>query len=210
MADDHLLLRNALASLIDSFGDCKVIYHAGTGKDLTTKISAGPVPDVVILDLNMPDMDGFETAEWMQKNFPKTHVLMLTMYDSELSLIRLLQAGVKGFLKKDIHPDELKFAIHSVVQSGYYYSNHTTGKLVNLFRNKPDSFSNLQKAMLSDQELIFLKLVCSDLTYKEIAQRMGLNPRSVDTLRDQMFFKLDVKSRVGLAMVAIRHGVVTF
>ena len=210
MADDHLLLRNALASLIDSFGDCKVIYHAGTGKELVAKIAAGPVPDVAILDLNMPDMDGFETAEWIQKNFPQTHVLMLTMYDSELSLIRLLQAGAKGFLKKDIHPDELKFAIHSVVQSGYYYSNHTTGKLVNLFRNKPDSFSNLQKAMLSDQELVFLKFVCSDLTYKEIAQRMGLNPRSVDTLRDQMFFKLDVKSRVGLAMVAIRHGVVTF
>jgi two-component system, NarL family, invasion response regulator UvrY len=132
MADDHVLLRNALASLIDSFGGCKVIYHTGTGKSLTERITAGPVPDVVILDLNMPDMDGFETAEWMQKNFSQVHVLMLTMYDSELSLIRLLQAGVKGFLKKDVHPDELKFAIHSVVQSGYYYSNHTTGKLINL------------------------------------------------------------------------------
>ena len=210
LADDHLLLRNALSALIDSFGDCKVIYHAGTGKSFTEKVTAGPAPDVAILDLNMPDMNGFETAEWLQKNALQTHVLMLTMYDSELSLIRLLQAGVKGFLKKDVHPDELKFAIHSVVQSGYYYSNHTTGKLVNLFRNKPDSHSSLQKAMLTDQELSFLRLVCSDLTYKEIAQRMALNPRTVDTLRDQMFFKLDVKSRVGLAMVAIKHGVVTF
>src|SRR6476646_562402 len=209
MADDHLLLRNALASLIDSFGDCKVIYHAGTGKELTTKISAGPVPDVAILDLNMPDMDGFETAEWMQKNFPKTHVLMLTMYDSELSLIRLLQAGVKGFLKKDIHPDELKFAIHSVVQSGYYYSNHTTGKLVNLFRNVDEKKNFLQNLVLTEQELQFLKLACSDLTYKEDAQKMNLNPRSVDNLRDQLFIKLDVKSRVGLAMVAIKNGIVT-
>jgi two-component system invasion response regulator UvrY len=208
MADDHALLRSALASLIDSFGDCKVIYQASTGKELVTKISAGAVPDVIILDLNMPDMDGFETAEWMQKNFPQSHVLMLTMYDSELSLIRLLQAGVKGFLKKDIHPDELKFAIHAVVQSGYYYSNHTTGKLVNLFRNSVDGITGLQKAMMTDQELRFLKLVCSDLTYKEIAQQMGLNPRSVDTLRDQLFIKLDVKSRVGLAMVAIKHGIV--
>jgi DNA-binding NarL/FixJ family response regulator len=210
MADDHSLLRNALASLIDSFGNCKVIYHTTTGKELIAKIPEGPMPDVVILDLNMPDLNGFETADWMQKNFPHIPVLMLTMYDSELSLIKLLQAGVKGFLKKDVHPDELKLAIHSVVQTGYYYSNHTTGKLVNLFRKNPDSHIKLQKAMLTDQELKFLKLVCSDLTYKEIAQQMGLNPRSVDTLRDQLFIKLDVKSRVGLAMVAIKHGIMTF
>jgi len=210
MADDHVLLRNALASLIDSFENCRVIHQSGTGRELTKSISDGLVPDVVILDLNMPDMDGFETAEWLQKNAPQVQVLMLTMYDSELSLIRLLQSGVKGFLKKDIHPSELKFAIQSVVQSGYYYSNHATGKLVNLFRQNPEGNSSLQKALLNDQEMQFLKLACSDLTYKEVAQQMGLNPRSVDTLRDQLFMKLDVKSRVGLAMIAIRQGVVTF
>ena len=210
LADDHLLLRNALASLINGFGDCQVIFHSNTGRELIDRLKSGLVPQVVILDLNMPEMDGFETAKWIQENSPHVHVLMLTMYDSELSLIRLLHAGVKGFLKKDIHPDELKFAIHSVIQSGYYYSNHTTGKLVNLFRNKPEGNMSLHKAMLSEQEVEFLKYACSDLTYKEVAQRMGLNPRTVDTLRDQLFTKLDVKSRVGLAMVAIRHGVVTF
>lgn len=210
LADDHVLLRNALASLIDSFGDCKVIYQSGTGKELAGNITKNNMPDVVLLDLNMPEMNGFETAEWLQKNYPEVHVLMLTMYDSELSMIGLLQAGVKGFLKKDVHPSELKFAIESVMQSGYYYSNHTTGKLVNLFRNSPDGNVSLQKAMLSEHELLFLKMACSDLTYKEIAQQMGLNPRSVDTLRDQLFLKLDVKSRVGLAMIAIKQGVVTF
>jgi two-component system, NarL family, invasion response regulator UvrY len=210
LADDHILLRNALAQLIDSFGDCRVIHQCGTGRELTKNITSGVVPDVVLLDLNMPEMDGFETANWLLKNAPQVHVLMLTMYDSELSLIRLLQAGVKGFLKKDIHPEELKFAIHSVVLSGYYYSNHSTGKLINLFKNNPDGGMSLQKATLSEQELQFLKLACSDLTYKEIARQMNLNPRSVDTLRDHLFVKLDVKSRVGLAMVAIKHGVVTF
>jgi len=210
MADDHVLLRNALASLIDSFEDCQVILQAGTGKELTEAIRKGVSPQVVILDLNMPEMDGFEAAGWLQQYYPDILVLMLTMYDSELSLIRLLQAGVKGFLKKDIHPSELKFAIQSVVQNGYYYSNHTTGKLVNLFRQHSDGNSLIQRSVLNDQEIQFLKLACSDLTYKEIAQRMGLNPRAVDTLRDQLFVKLDVKSRVGLALVALRQGVVTF
>lgn len=210
LVDDHILLRNALASLINSFGDCQVIQLASSGKELVDGMTIGQIPQVVILDLNMPIMDGFETARWLQENHQEVHVLMLTMYDSELSLIRLLQAGVKGFLKKDIHPEELKFAIQSVVQSGYYYSNHTTGKLVNLFRNRSDGNATLYKAMLTEQEVQFLKLACSDLTYKEVAQKLSLNPRSVDTLRDQLFTKLDVKSRVGLAMVAIKHGLVTF
>ena len=210
LADDHLLLRNALATLIDSFGDCKVVLQSGTGKDLSNNIKNGATPDVVLLDLNMPEMNGFETAKWLKENYPAIHVLMLTMYDSELSMIRLLQSGVKGFLKKDIHPSELKFAIHSVMESGYYYSNHSTGKLINLFRSANNGNDPLQHAMLTDLELEFLKLACSDLTYKEIAQQMKLSPRSVDTLRDQLFTKLDVRSRVGLALVAIKHGVVTF
>ena len=210
MADDHVLLRNALANLVDSFGTCKVIHESKNGQELTDAIQDGGVPNVVLLDLNMPVMDGYETAIWLQKNVPGVHVLMLTMYDSELSLIRLLKAGVKGFLKKDIHPTELQFAIESVMKNGYFYSNHTTGKLVNLFRSNEAGNTSLQKTLLSEQELEFLKLACSDLTYKEIAQQMGLNPRSVDTLRDQLFVKLDVKSRVGLALVAIRQGIFTF
>jgi DNA-binding NarL/FixJ family response regulator len=210
LADDHILLRSALASLIDSFGDCKVIHQSNNGKELIDWFDNGLVPDVAILDLNMPEMDGYEAARLIQKKFPAVNVLMLTMYDSELSLIRLLQAGVKGFLKKDVHPSELKFAIHSVMNTGYYYSNHTAGKLANLFRSVDEKKNFLQNMMLTEQELHFLKLACSDLTYKEVAQKMNLNPRSVDNLRDQLFTKLDVKSRVGLAMVAIKNGVVTF
>jgi DNA-binding NarL/FixJ family response regulator len=116
---------------------------------------------------------------------------------------------VKGFLKKDIHPSELKFAIHSVMNAGYYYSNHTAGRLANLFRSVDEKKNFLQNMMLSEQEVQFLKLACSELTYKEVAQKMALNPRSVDNLRDQLFVKLDVKSRVGLAMVAIKNGIVT-
>lgn len=208
LADDHVLLRNALATLINSFGDCQVIHQSNNGKEFIDYLKNGSIPHVAVLDLNMPELNGYETARFIQKGFPQVHVLMLTMYDSELSLIRLLQAGVKGFLKKDIHPSELKFAIHSVVATGYYYSNHTTDKLANLFRTAHEKKNPLHNAMLSEQELQFLKLACSDMTYKEIAQKMNLNPRAVDNLRDQLFFKLDVKSRVGLAMIAIKNGIV--
>ena len=210
LADDQVLLQTALASLIDSFDNCRVIQQAGDGNELIEQIKQGCRPDVVILDLNMPHKDGYEAAVWLKDNHPNVHVMMLTMYDSESALIRLLQVGVKGFLKKDIHPSELKFAIQSVVQSGYYYSHTTSGKLANLFRLNGDKAQALHKNMLTDQEVCFLKLASSELTYKEIAQKMGLNPRSVDSLRDHLFDKLDVRSRVGLAIYAIRHGIIAF
>ena len=210
LADDHVLLRTALASLINNFEDCFVVIQASNGDELIEELKTSIVPDVILLDLNMPLMGGMETAAWLQENHPAIHVLMLTMYDSELALIRLLQAGVKGFLKKDAHPDELRFAIQSVMQSGFYYSHNTTGKLVNLFRRQPANTNSLSKNLLSDVEIDFLKFASTELTYKEVAQKMNLNPRAVDTLRDSLFQKLSVKSRVGLVMYAIKHGIVTF
>jgi two-component system, NarL family, invasion response regulator UvrY len=210
LIDDHILLRNALATLINNFNDCRVVIQASNGKELIDHISKGNIPDIVVLDLNMPEMDGLETAKWLQEKYPATHVLMLTMYDSELALIRLLQAGVKGFLKKDIHPSELHFALQSVMQSGYYYSHTATGRLMNLFKKKSDNSTSLEKNLLSENEIRFLQLASTEMTYKEIALDMQLSPRAVDNLRDILFEKLNVKSRVGLVMYATKHGVVTF
>ena len=206
LVDDHLILRSSLTHLIESFGDCKVVMDATNGIDFFKKLENKPSPDIVILDLNMPEMDGYETALKLKEERPEIHILMLTMYDSEATLIRLLQAGVKGFLKKDIPPSELKFAINAVMQFGFYYSHNTTGKLMNLFRHDTDAA--IQKNILSEQEVSFLKLVASDLTYKEIAESLAMNPRTVDNLRDHLFDKLEVKSRVGLAIYALKKGLI--
>jgi two-component system, NarL family, invasion response regulator UvrY len=210
LVDDHILLRTALGSLIDSFGDCKVVHQSDNGKELTKAILSGNIPDIVILDLNMPIMNGHETAVWLSKHYPGINILMLTIYNSDLSLIRLLQCGVKGFIKKDVHPKELKFAINSIIKTGFYYSPNTTGRVVNFFRRDEEGVTKLEKSMLSDEETLFFKLICSDLTYKEIAAQMGVTHRSVDTMRDQLFDRLDVRSRVGLVMIALKHGIVTF
>ncbi|MBL7699764.1 MAG: response regulator transcription factor [Chitinophagaceae bacterium] len=209
LADDHTLLRTALATVINKTGNFSVELEAGDGSELIEKIQNGNIPDVVLLDLNMPVFDGYETAKWLQQNFPAIHILMLTMYDTEPTMIRLLQAGVKGFLRKDTDINELRFAINSVVRSGYYYTNNTTGRLINLFRRSQEH-SALVKAMLSEMEIKFLRWACTDLTYKEIAKEMQLNVRAVDNLRDNLFGKLDVKNRVGLVMYSIKHGIQTF
>jgi DNA-binding NarL/FixJ family response regulator len=210
LIDDHLLLRTALGTLINNFEECKVVIEANHGQELIEKLESDVKVDVALLDLNMPIMDGLETAKYLQQKFPAIDILMLTMYDSELILIRLLQAGVKGFLKKDIHPEELRNAIVSVKETGFYYSHNSTGKLVNLFRKQNDGhFPQIERNMLSEIEIRFLRMASTELTYKEIAQQSGLNPRAVDNIRDSLFQKLNVRSRVGLAMYAIRHGLVS-
>lgn len=206
LADDHILLRDALANLINNFNEFTVMATASNGKEVISAIENGCNADIVLMDLNMPKMDGYETAKWLAQHHPEIKIVILTMYDSEIALIRLLQAGVNGFLKKDIHPAELRNALLTVAAGEYYYSNHTTIKIASLFRKK----SGLEKSMLNESEIEFLKLACTDMTYKEIAQAMQMTPRHIDTYRDALFTKLDVKSRVGLAIYAIKNGIVTF
>ncbi len=208
MVDDHVLLRDALAGVINGFADCRVVLLASNGKELLEKMQEGVTPDLVVLDVNMPEMDGYETARYLRMHHPDMYVLVLTMYESEVSLLRMLQAGARGFLKKDIHPGELKSAIRSVITSGYYYSHGSAGKLVNLFMKEAGG-QQPERQSLTENEITFLQLASTDMTYKEIATLMKISPRTVDNYRDSLFLKLNVKSRVGLAIFAIKSGVVT-
>jgi len=210
LVDDHILLRDALASLINTFEEFNVIDAAANGEGLVLAIENGNVPQVVVLDLNMPGMDGYQTTKWLQENYPDVKILILTMFDSEIALIRLLQVGVRGFLKKDVHPTELKVALLTVAENGYYYSNNTTGKLASFLHKSHAAHASIDRALLNDKEIEFLKLASTEMTYKEIAQAMRITPRSIDGYRDGLFEKLDVKSRVGLAIYAVKNGIITF
>jgi DNA-binding NarL/FixJ family response regulator len=209
MVDDHSLLRDALINTINGFNNCEVILRASNGVELMQQMQASSMPDIIILDLNMPLMDGHETARWLKLNYPKINILILSMFDSEVTLVRLLQLGVKAFLRKDTHPNELKYAIQCVMEEGYYYPQTISGKLANVFHN-PDKGFYTQPVVLSESEVMFLKLASSELTYKQIAKEMYISPRTVDNYRDQLFTKLKVRSRVGLAIYAIRNGIVNF
>ena len=210
LVDDHVLLREALVNLVNTFDEFKVIASLNSGYELVNSLSDSVRPDVILLDLNMPGMDGFETSKWLFKVHPEINILILTMYDSEIALIRLLQAGVKGFLKKDTHPNELRVALKAVSAGGYYYSQDTTGKLANLFQRDFENQHFVDKAILSEKEIEFLRLASTDKTYKEIASELKISPRAIDGYRDTLFEKLDVKSRVGLAIYAVKNGIVIF
>lgn len=210
LVDDHVLLRHALVSLIDSFEGFQVVGSANNGEELLEQLKEDSLPDIVILDISMPKMDGYATAKILKEKYPSIKMMVLTMFDAEMALIRLLQIGVKGFLKKDINQDELKAAITAVFKEGYYYSSITTGKLAMFFNKVHSSNTSLEKSLLSEFEISFMKLVSTDMTYKEIAAKMNLTPRAIDSYRDGLFEKLDVKSRVGLAIFAVKIGLVNF
>ena len=210
LADDHILLRDALSKLIDDFKEFTVVAKAANGSEVIEEIKYGRQADIVLMDLNMPKMDGYEAAKWLSKKHPEVKIVILTMYDSEIALIRLLQAGVNGFLKKDIHPTELRNALLTVAAGEYYYSNHTTGKIASLFKKKADGNFIMERSLLNETEIEFLRLASTDMTYKQIAEAMHLSPRIIDNYRDNLFTKFEVKSRVGLAIYAIKHGIITF
>jgi DNA-binding NarL/FixJ family response regulator len=208
LVDDHILIRDALANVVRSFDGFTVSLVADNGKEFIEKLNPVNIPEIILLDLNMPEMDGHETTHWISKNKPDIKILVLTMYDPE-SLIHLIKAGVRGFLKKDVPPGELKYALQCILENGTYCSHIITGRLFNLMKTQGTKNSAWGTVILNENEIAFLKLAASELTYKEIAQKMQISPRTIDNYRDALFLKLNVKSRVGLAMYAVKSGIIT-
>jgi two-component system, NarL family, invasion response regulator UvrY len=208
LVDDHILLRDALVTVIKSFDDFSISLVADNGKEFIQKLNQVTKPEILLLDLNMPEMDGHETIHWIKKNHPDIKILILTMYDAD-SLIHLIKEGVKGFLKKDVLPGELRHALQSINENGTYCSHSVTSRLFNLMQNQGSKFSAWGTTILSEHEITFLKFVATEMTYKEVAQKMNISPRTVDNYRDALFLKLNIKSRVGLAMYAVKTGIVT-
>lgn len=210
LADDHILLRKGLAGVVDSFGDYAVLFEADNGQHFTQQIKKHGEPDIVLMDINMPEMDGYATAQWVKQHYPLVNVIALSMYDNENAIIRMFKAGAKGYILKDSEPPELKKALDSVHKKGYYYSELVTGRLIHSINKMDDGDSEVKVLNeLKESELEFLKYACTEMTYKEIAEKMILSPRTIDGYRDSLFEKLEVKTRVGLVMYAIKNGIVS-
>lgn len=207
LVDDHILLRSGLAALVKKIG-YTILFEANNGKDFIDKISEGNIPELVLMDINMPQMDGYETTLWLKNNHPEIKVLALSMHDEESAVIRMLKSGARGYVLKESEPSELKAAINAVTEKGFYYSEMVTGRLVHSIAGIDDESPGPQQPVnLSEREIEFIKLACTEKTYKEIADQMSLSPRTIDGYRDSLFQKLDLKTRTGIVVYAIKNGI---
>lgn len=205
IVDDHLLFSQALNGLVSNFKEFNVLAVLNNGKELVDYISKGnTLPEIVLMDIQMPIMNGIEATNWLKENKPNIKVLALSMECDETTILAMLRAGAKGYLLKDIHPDILYHALNQVNLNGFYYTENITNTLLNSI-NKPERKHHIE---LKDRELEFLKLTVSEKTYKEIAEIMCLSPKTLENYRESLFEKLEVKSRIGLVIYAIKEKIV--
>jgi DNA-binding NarL/FixJ family response regulator len=202
IVDDHTMFRRGLCSLINLFPGYTVVLDAANGNDFIRQLDPGMLPDILLLDIAMPEMDGFALATWLKNNHPTIRVLALSTMDSDIAIIRMIKAGARGYLLKDAEPSELRRAFDDVLSLGYYYNDLVSRKLL------LSSGADVQLERLTDREQTFLKLACSEKTYYEIAKEMFVSERTVDGYRDALFKKLQVTSRVGLVLYAVKNGLI--
>jgi len=204
LVDDHALLRNGLASVISNSDGYQVVFEADNGKHFIELLKKNPKPDILLLDITMPEMDGFETAQWIKANAPDIKILVLSMMDDDKSIIRMLKYGARGYILKDSKPEVLRTALRDISERGFFFNELVNGRLVHLASQTGEKNNGPE---ISEKETEFLKLCCTEKSYKEIADTMGITPRAVEALRSNMFEKLQTLSRVGLVMYAIRNGI---
>jgi DNA-binding NarL/FixJ family response regulator len=209
IVDDHTMFRKGLTILINLFPNYEVLFEAANGKELISKMSEGHTPDIVLLDVNMPDMDGYASAEWLRSNHPDVRTLALSTMDAETAIIKMIRHGARGYIFKDAEPAELKLAFDEVFTMGYYYNDVVTRKVMLSINQLIDDKSALNAMVkLSDRELQFIRLACSEKSYQLIAKEMFVSERTVDGYREALFKKLNVSTRVGLALYAVKNNLV--
>jgi len=208
IADDYKIYRDGLKVGLSADESLEVIMEADNGEDLIKELEKHS-PDVIIMDLKMPIMDGMEATKAVRKKYPSIKVLVVTMYDDDKFIIHLMENGANGYLLKNAEPDEIRKSIHAVHENGYYFNdvvNKALLKKLVLKNNLKPSFN--QNIDLSEREQEVLKLICEEKTATEIGKEIFLSPRSVEGIRQRLIEKIGVRNTAGLVMFAVKNGIV--
>lgn len=206
MADDHSMLRKGLLKLLVAIGNFEVLFDVDNGNEVIEHLKNHRIPDVLILDVNMAGRDGLQTAQWVNQHYPQVKILALSMFNDEATILKMIQAGARGYITKNNDPEKLKEAIDTLYHKGIYLSESLSEKVFNGIRNNVLATPEENSPELSDKEKEFLSLLTQELSYKEIADRMFLSPRTIDDYRIKLTKKLKVKGKSGLIIYAINNG----
>lgn len=205
IADDHIMLRKGLVKMLVMLGNYEPIFDVDNGDEVIEALKKHKIPDVLILDVNMAGKGGLETAAWVTNNYPQIKILALSMYSDESTIIKMIQAGAKGYLTKNNSTEKLKEAIDTLYERGIYIPESISLKLFSGIRNNVLATEN-KEVVLNDKEKTFLSLICQEYSYQEIADKMILSPRTIDDYRRKLCIKLKVRGKSGLIVYALNNG----
>jgi DNA-binding NarL/FixJ family response regulator len=210
IADDHKIFRNGLKATLGDYPDLKLMIEASNGKELIGQL-ASQVPDVILMDIKMPEMDGMQTTAYLRQHFGQVKVLALSMHNEDKYIVDMMKAGASGYLLKNAEPEEIIEAISTVYNKGFYFNEHLSVTLIKQLVG-PGSYtehSNQQNVELNDREIEILKLVCQEYSNQEIADKIFLSVRTVEGYRARLFEKTGSKNLVGLVIFAIKRGIIS-
>lgn len=208
IVDDHTMFRQGISSILSESEEIRIVFDAANGSELKEKIATHPVPHVVLMDITMPKVNGYDATRWLKQNYPLVKVLALSMFEEDEPIIKMLKCGAGGYILKESTASDLVFAIKTIAEHDYFLNNLVTGKLIRSLQDEVKTPNTAND--LTANELKFLELCCSELTYKEIATKMCLSVHTIDNYRDALFQKLDLKSRTGLVLYALKNNIASY
>jgi DNA-binding NarL/FixJ family response regulator len=207
IVDDHAMFREGLAGLLKDYEAFKVIIQAGSGLDLLAHLKK-QVPDVILLDINMPEMDGIDTLVHLKKSYPTIKIIILTMHDEEELIFDLIKKGANGFLPKDKSVESVVDAIFAVLEKEYYYNDYMSKAMINGLKTDANKNQVFSKTPLSERELEIIKLMCKEYSTKQIADKVHLSSRTVQKHKENIFIKTNSKTASGVIMYAVKNKLI--
>jgi two-component system invasion response regulator UvrY len=210
LVDDHTIVRNGIKELIEHMGAYKVLREFSNGQELIDALPFETPPDLFLMDLTMPVMDGKETVKQLKARELDYPVLILTIDTSDKTIVELYKLGVRGYLPKHCTADVLKKAIDTIVETGYYHDEMLIKALQSESKNAKEDEKQRVLKQLTEREKVFLQLVCSEeeYTYEQMADLLKVHRRTIDGYRESLFEKFSIKSKTGLVLFAIKYGLI--
>jgi DNA-binding NarL/FixJ family response regulator len=208
IADDHKIFRKGVVLSLRHYTNIKFVAEADNGQELIDQL-ADKQPDVVLMDLRMPIKDGIETTKYISRHFPHIFVIVLTMHEDERFVTHLMENGANGYLLKSTEPAEIKKAIMEVMAKGYYLNNFVNRILLKRSHNRARTMPSLTNEIeVSDKEKDVLRYICMEFTSQEIGEKMNVSPRTVESIKERLMERWNLKNTAGLVFFAVKNNLI--